>query len=45
MIENESIKKEIAEEVQKYENDKTSPKDYFSSMQEISEWLSELKKS
>ncbi|MFK5936849.1 MAG: hypothetical protein QM497_00500 [Sulfurimonas sp.] len=44
MIDNESIKQEIKQEVQKYENDKTSSKDYFSSMQEISEWLSELEK-
>jgi len=44
MKDNESIKKEIEEEVQKYENDKTSSKDYFSSMQEMSTWLSELEK-
>ena len=44
MQDNESIKKKIKEEVKKYENDKTSSKDYFDSMQEISVWLSELEK-
>ena len=44
MKDNESIKKEIEEEVQKYEDDQTSSKDYFSSMQEMSTWLSELEK-
>ena len=44
MQDNESIKKEIKEEVQKYENNKTSSKDYFESMEEISVWLSELEK-
>ncbi len=40
MKDNENIKKEIEIEVKKYENDKTSPKDYFTSMQEMSAWLS-----
>lgn len=44
MKDNESIKKEIEEEVQKYENDKTSVKDYYESMEEISAWLGELGK-
>jgi hypothetical protein len=41
----ENIKKEIEEEVKKYEDDKTTVKDYFTSMEEISVWLSELEKS
>lgn len=44
MEDNESIKKEIEEEVQKYEDDKNSSTDYFESMNEISAWLGELEK-
>jgi len=44
MKDDESIKKEIEKEVQKYENDKDSSRDYFESMNEISTWLGELEK-
>ena len=44
MKDNKSIKEEIEAEVKKYEEDKTSPNDYFTSMQEMSIWLSELEK-